>query len=209
MRALKIIWVFLFLVLMSTSAFSEVHFYVFGKGNFSASTGSEEDYEEGINDFPLASSYQTFGVGFGLSSGKVAFIGFEGHYNMSGKVTLTDPSDNDTVNIDTYKHASGFITIGFNIVRNRTTRFYVNGGGGIHLIAEKLETKFYVSELGYETAIEPASGRSYAAGFGGLGLELYISKTMGVFVGGRYLFYSIAGEFQSALTALVGIVTRF
>ncbi len=209
MRVLKIILIFSFLVLMSTFAFSEVHFYVFGKGNFSGSTGSEEDYEEGVNDFPIASSYQTFGIGFGLTSGKTAFIGFEGHYNMSGKVTLTDPSDNDTVDIDTYKYASGFVTIGFNIVRSRATRFYISGGGGIHLIVEKLEAKMYVSDLGYETAIEPAGRRSHAAGFGGAGLELYISKTMGVFVGGRYLFYSLEGETRSALTALVGIVTRF
>ncbi len=209
MRAFKVFFMVVFVGMVSISSFGEVQFYLFGRGNFVGETGSAADYVEGENDFPVASAYRTYGGGFGLTFGKGVFIGLEGHYNLSGKVTLTDTSDEDTVEINTYKSASGYVTLGFCLVRNRYVRFYVNGGGGIRQIMEELETKTYVSEMGYETLIEPPEKKSHFAGFGGAGLEIYFSRSGGLFAGGRYLVYTVEGESRTMLVVLAGFVVRY
>lgn len=208
MKSLKIILISICIVLISTLAYSDTHFYVFGRGNFFGSSGSASDYEEGENDFPIASSHKNYGAGFGLTFGKRAFIGIEGHYNLSGKVTLTDPSDDDTVEIDTYKYVSGFITVGFNIVNSRSMRLYINGGGGICRYFEANEIKSYVSRLGFETLIEPPEKKTPMAGFGGVGLEFYLSKSGGILLSGRYLYIGL-DEPQTIYVAQAGFVFRF
>jgi len=207
MKTLKVISILGCLVLLSTLAYGDSHFYVFGKGNFIGSSGSSDDYVEGENEFPIVSAYKNYGVGFGLTFGKVVFAGIEGHYNLSGKVTLTDPSDDDTVEVNTYKYASGIFTLGVNIVRNQTVRLYINGGGGVRYNLDA-ETQAYTSELGYEVEIEPSEKKYLLEAFGGVGLELYLSQTTGLFFNGRYSYVDFEDP-QMAIVVLAGLVYRF
>jgi len=208
MKFIKIIFISICIVSFSTSAFSESHFYIFGKGNFINPSGSEADYVEGENDFPIVASRQNYGAGFGLTFGRGIFIGIEGHYTLSGKATLTDPSDDDTVKINTYGYISGFITVGFNIIRSRFMRLYINGGGGICYYLDAKETKTYFSQLGYETLIEPPDKQYPFAAFGGVGLEFYISQSSGILLNGRYLYIDHE-ESQPVYIGMVGFVFRF
>ena len=196
------------LFLISAFAYSDTHFYLFGKGNFIGSAGSESDYVVGENEFPIVSSHQNYGAGFGLTVGKQAFFGIEGHYNLSGKVTLTDPSDNDTVEVDTYKYISGFLTIGFNVVSKRVMRLYINGGGGVIRYLDADETRSYVSQLGAETDLEPVDKKTPLSGFGGVGLEIYFSQSGGIFLNGRYLFVDVE-DAPPIFTVVAGFVFRF
>ena len=207
MKTLKVISILGCLVLLSTLAYGDSHFYVFGKGNFIGSSGSSDDYVEGENEFPIVSAYKNYGVGFGLTFGKVVFAGIEGHYNLSGKATLTDPSDNDTVDVNTYKYASGIFTLGVNIVRNQTVRLYINGGVGVRYNLDA-ETQAYTSELGYEVEIEPPEKEFLLEAFGGLGLELYLSHMTGLFFNGRYSYVDLDDP-QMAIVVLAGLVYRF
>jgi hypothetical protein len=207
MKTLKVISILGCLVLLSTLAYGDSHFFVFGKGNFIGSSGSSDDYVEGENEFPIVSAYKNYGVGFGLSFGKVVFAGIEGHYNLSGKATLTDPSDNDTVEVNTYKNASGIFTLGVNIVRNQTVRLYINGGVGVRYNLDA-EIQTYTSELGYEVEIEPPEKKFLLEAFGGLGLELYLSQTTGLFFNGRYSYVDLDDP-QMAIVVLAGLVYRF
>ncbi len=210
MRRIKSVLIFYGLFLVSVFAYSETQFHLFGKGNFLSASGTASDYVEGENDFPITASHQNYGIGFGLTFGQAIFIGFEGHYNFSGKATQTDPSDGDTVEIDTYKYALGLVTLGFSVVRNRLMKIYLNGGGGFCRYLDT-ETKSYVSRLGYETIVEPPDPRkkSFPAGFGGFGLDLYLSQSSGIMLGVRYLYIATPDEPQIIYTALAGFIFRF
>jgi len=207
MRLLKIIGVVFGIVLVASSAFSDSRFSVFGKVNFIAATGLASDYEVGVNEFPLVSAYQNFGIGFGLTFGKNLFAGIEAHYNLSGKVTLTDPVDPDTVEVDTYKYASGLFIVGFNFVNNQRVRVYLNGGAGVRYNLDD-EIKSYVSENGYLTEVDPPDKRFILEGFGGAGLELYLSRNSGILLSGRYVYVALE-ESQKAMVVLAGVVYRF
>ncbi len=207
MRSLKIVGIVFGIVLIASSAFSDSRFSVFGKVNFIAAAGLLSDYEVGVNEFPLVSAYQNLGIGFGLTFGKTLFAGIEGHYNLSGKVTLTDPVDPDTVEVDTYKYASGLFILGFNLVNNRRLRLYLNGGAGVRYNLEN-EIKSYVSENGHLTEVDPPDKRSILEGFGGAGLEVYLSRNSGLMLNGRYVYVALE-EPQKAMVVIAGVVYRF
>lgn len=195
------------LVVVSTLAYSDSRFYVFGRGNFIGSSGSADDYAEGENEFPLVSPYQNFGAGFGLTFGKMVFAGIEGHYNLSGKATLTDPSDSDTVDIKTYKYVSALFTLGANVVRNQTIRLYISGGGGVRYNLDA-ESQTYTSELGFETKIDPPEKKVFLEAFGGIGLEFYVSQSTGLFLNGRYSYVNFEDPLMTVVV-LAGVVYRF
>jgi hypothetical protein len=207
MKKLKVISFLGCLVLLSTLGYGDSHFYVFGKGNFIGSSGAVDDYLEGENEFPLVDSYKNFGAGLGLTFGKVVFVGFEGHYNLSGKATLTDPSDDDRLEISTYKFASGLFILGVSLVRNQTVRLFINGGGGVRYNLDA-ETKTYTSELGFAVEIEPPEKRFLFEVFGGAGLELYVSQSTGLFFNGRFSYVNFEDP-QMAVVVLAGLVYRF
>lgn len=208
MRLLKVIGIVFGVVLMASSAFSDSRFSVFGKVNFIAATGLESDYEVGVNEFPFVSAYQNLGIGFGLTFGETFFAGIEGHYNFSGKVTLTGPPiDPDTVEVDTYKYASGLFIAGFNLVNNQRVRLYLNGGAGVRYNLEN-EIKSYVSENGYLTEVDPPDKRFILEGFGGAGLEVYLSRNSGILLSGRYVYVALE-EPQKAMVVIAGAVYRF
>ena len=205
MKAFKIILIGVCLVSVSALAYGDSQFSVFGK--FNAVPGYEGTYEAGVNDFPIVSEYQNYGMGLGLTFGKTIFAGIEGHYNFNGKAILTDPSDDDTVQVDTYRYASGFFTLGVNLMRSRTVRLYINGGGGIRYNLDA-EIKTYTSELGFETLIDPPEKKFLTEAFGGVGVEIYFSPKSGVVLNGRYSYVNFESP-QTSVVVLAGIVYRF
>ena len=207
MKALRILLTFFCLVFVSRLAYSDSRFCVFGKANFFSSSGSIADYMVGVNEFPLVSSYQNYGLGLGLTFGKTLFAGIEGHYNLSGKVTLTDPVDPDTVEVNTYKYASGIFTLGVNFVRRQSIRLYINGGAGVRYTLNS-ETMSYISEQGFDVEIDPPEKKFLLEAFGGLGIEVYFSKSTGVLLSGRYCYVD-AEDPQFSFVVLAGIVHRF
>ncbi len=207
MKALRILLTLICLVIVSTLAYSDSRFCVFGKANFFRSSGTLADYMVGVNEFPLVSSYQNFGLGLGLTFGKTLFAGIEGHYNFSGKVTLTDPVDPDTVEVNTYKYASGIFTLGVNFVRSQSVRLYINGGTGVRYSLDS-ETRSYISEQGFDVEIDPPEKKLLLEAFGGLGLEIYFSRSSGVLLSGRYSYVK-AEDPQFSFIILAGVVHRF
>ena len=204
----KTLLVLLFVALASIFVRADTDFYLFGRGNFIHSIGDESDYREGENDFPLASSHQTYGLGGGVSYSKgMIAVGLEVNYNLSGKTTLTDPSDSDTVKIDTYRNLACYLTLGLNLIKRPNIQFFINGGGGV---SSTLGTraKIYTSRLGYETRIEPPEKKYHFSGFGGVGFELFFSSRGGLLLSGRYLYVAFEQP-QTMFVALAGLVLRF
>ncbi len=205
MKLLKLMLIPIFCLALTTWGYGAVQFYTFGKANFN--NALDTGYEAGANDFSTQAAYSTYGTGCGLTAGSRIFFGLEIHYNLNGTATLTDPSDNDTVVIDTYKYASGFLTLGLNIVQSTGFRLYIQGGGGIAYGIE-IKTKTYTSSLGFETIIEPPKKKTPIVGFGGLGLEVYFSRGIALMVQGRYQ-YLASDDAQSAVVAMGGLVFSF
>lgn len=207
MKALRIFLTLFCLLLVSTLAYSDSRFCVFGKANFFRSSGSTADYMVGVNEFPLASSYQNYGLGLGWTFGKTLFAGIEGHYNLSGKVTLTDPIDPDTVEVNTYRYASGIFTLGVSFVRSQSIRLFLNGGTGVRYSLNS-ETVSYISERSFDVEIDPPEKKLLLEVFGGLGIEIYFSRSSGVLLSGRYSYVKAEGP-QFSFIILAGVVHRF
>lgn len=208
MKFIKFFFVLGLILLNAVFAYSQTNLFLFWKGNLVQSSGTEDDYKPGENDFPIASSYRTHGFGLGVAFDYgPAFLGIEAHYNLSGKTILTDPSDNDTVQIDTYKSVLGFFFVGFNILRNDTMRFYLSVGGGVSYALDA-EKKIYTSENGFETEIEVPDKKYPLAGFGGVGIELYLSSSIGLFINGRYQYIALDDP-QKSVSALAGFIFSF
>jgi hypothetical protein len=208
MKYFKYILPVLFFILISSYAHSDTSFYFFGKGNFFSSSGNSDDYEAGVNDFPLAAGHSTYGFGAGLTSGSgAAFFGLEAHYNLKGSVTLTDPSDDDTVDIDTYQNLTGLFILGFNIIKTSSVRFFVNGGGGVSMTIGA-EDAVYESSRGFETEINVPDKKYPLTFFGGAGAVLKFSPSVGVIIMGRYQYISL-DQPQSAIAAMAGLCFDF
>ena len=208
MKQFKIIFILTLLLFFSTSVYSQTQLYIFGKATFTNSSGSEADYKQDKNDFPVASSYSNFGLGLGFTKTKGPFFfGLELHYNLNGKTTLTDTSDNDKVEIDTYKYATGLIILGYNIFKNATTQFYVNGGGGVSYALDA-DLKVYTSQYGYETEVTPPDPKYPLTAFGGIGVVLNFSSSGSLMLSGRYQYIG-QEQSQTAFVVLTGVVFSF
>lgn len=207
MRFIKVTLITLLFFFSTGFVYGDINFYLFGKSNFVMASGSEDDYEPGENDFPMASSFNNFGFGLGvIIDSKKVFFGLEAHYTLSGKTTLTDPSDDDKVDVDTYKHISGFLTIGFNLVHKPSLRLFINGGGGVSYVLDA-EMKTYTSQLGFETQIEPPKKYPIAV-FGGIGAVMNFSPSLGLWFNGRYQYLALDVP-ESAVVVLAGLVVSF
>lgn len=208
MRFLKVVLALMLLILSTIIVHADVDLHLFLKGNFVNSWGTEADYVPGENDFPLVSSYQTYGVGLGMICHyRFSFFGLELHYNLQGKTTLTDSSDDDKLEIDTYKYASGILTIGVNLIRNQDFRVYALGGGGVSYAVDA-KTKIYTSKYGFEAEISPQEKKYPLTGVFGLGFDMYPVSFMGIFFSGRYQYIAF-DEPQKAYITQGGLVFIF
>jgi len=205
MKAIRVlVLVLIFFLINSDSAFGDNRLYFFGIGNFIREAGGASDYEAGTNDFPISSSHQTFGFGAGFSKDfGHFFLGPEISYNLNGTTILTDPSDNDTVNINTYKFVSLFFNLGFNLVNSDLLRLYINGGGGVNYTLNA-DSRTYTSQMGYETQISPPDRKFPLSVFGGTGLDFKISPNLSIILSGRYQ-YIVFKQPQTMIIALVRV----
>lgn len=194
----------------SVNANAKGDILIFGAMNFINSSGSASDYKEGENDFPITNSHQNlcFGLGVSFPLTKNLFFGLEGNYNIGGKATLQDPSDNDTVEIDTSKNANLFLTLRLNILSQTSFNLFLNGGAGLNYILEK-ETKIYTSKFGYETQILPPETKTNLTGFGGVGILYKMSKSIGLLLNARYLYISLENHPENGFVVLGGLEIGF
>ena len=127
--------------------------------------------------------------------------------HFGGTAILTDTSDHDTVKVNTYNYASGFLMLGVDFLKNQKISLLINTGIGLSY-ALNPEMKTYVSEYGYETEIEPPEKKYFLTAFAGLGLKIYLNPVLGVLLNTRYQFID-QEEPQSAFCVSAGIVYTF
>ena len=111
--------------------------------------GSEEDYTMGENDFPVTPAHTPLGFGAALaySLAKNMALQLEARYTFSSRVTLVDPSDQDTVEVNTSSHLAATLNFIYHFLNSKITPYLVFGVGIDNLLAKD---EVYTSEYGYE-----------------------------------------------------------
>ncbi len=114
--------------------------------------GSEEEYIMGENDFPVTPAHTPLGLGAALaySLAKKMALQLEARYTLSSKVTLVDPSDQDTVEVNTSSHLAATLNFIYHFSNGKMTPYLVFGVGIDSLLAKD---EAYISEYGYEVEL--------------------------------------------------------
>jgi outer membrane protein W len=169
--------------------------------------GSEADYSAGENDFPVMPSHQPscLGMSFAYSLTKKAVIELAGRYYSSTKVTLEDPSDQDTLEINSAKHFSVTASFIYRLSGKAFSPFLVAGCGIDNLLA-KDET--YTSEYGYEIEfLAPEKKADLVFNLGG-GIQYSFSSGFGMLIDIRYMMVFDKPSNIKSLNLMAGIFMK-
>jgi len=188
-----------------------IYLHFFGGVNWVLEYGCDCDYALGENDFPVTPAHNTAAVGMGLGYllGKGFGLELDGRYHSNTQVVLTDPSDGDTVTIDTAKH----YTITFNLlyqIMQGSVRPYLLAGLGFDTVVD-VETIVYNTDMGYEFELkEPEQKTDFMYNLGG-GFEFLLGRTLGLRVDGRYVSIPKTDDHDTiqSINATAGLTIRF
>lgn len=207
----KILLLFFILALLGCFAYggeNKFQFSVFGGVNNVFKYGSEDDYVMGENDFPVTPAHKpaSFGASIGYFFADNIGIELDGMYYMSSKVTLEDPSDQDTVEVDASRHFSITLNL-FYQLSGGNFRPYLMVGGGFDKLSAKDET--YTSEYGYEIEIiAPEKTTDLLAQVGG-GIQYFLSSSAGARLDVRYVLIFDDPDNISSVSIMAGAFIRF
>jgi len=161
-------------------SFQKKQFCLRGGLNMFGSNGADSDYVAGANDFPVTPAYQSSVLGFGFAffTSRSFAIGLDIRYGLSAAVDLRDPSDGETIPVDTPKN----FTAVFNLYKyfdfSKRLGLYVSVGGGLeNLMAEEKE---YLSNLGNKIIIAGPDKALSPLAAGALGLQAMLSRSLGL-----------------------------
>ncbi|HEX9901536.1 MAG TPA: outer membrane beta-barrel protein [Acidobacteriota bacterium] len=162
-------------------------FSLFGGIHYVLKYGSESDYSPGDNDFPTTPAHTppTFGLSFLYQFSGLLGLEVDGRYTLSSKVTLTDPSDGDTVSVDTLRHAGLTLNV-LLFLGNGSFRPYLTLGAGSD-VALGAKEQTLTTSLGYEVTFLPPEQKAELMADAGLGLMFNMGPMLGLRLDVRYL----------------------
>lgn len=181
---------------------------VFGGLNHVFEYGSEDDYAIGENDFPVTPSHTplAFGASFAYFFAQNLGLELDWRYVLSSKATLEDPSDLDTVAIDSSKHYSLTLNLLYQFTSGKLTPYILAGGGFDKLLAEDAT---YTSDYGFEITLEAPEKTLDAVFNFGAGLHYFMSDSMALKLDVRYVMIFADPNNVNNLSAVVGLTFRF
>ncbi len=183
-------------------------FSVFGGVNHIFTYGSDKDYVFGENDFPVTPSHTPFNFGAALSVFVTDRIEVEldGRYTLSSQIALTDPSDNDTVTIDSSKHYSFTLNFLYRFMEGKVGPYLVLGGGVDKLLGED---KTYVTDYGWDVEfLAPEGALDFVADLGG-GVYYSLGSHLGIRVDLRYVLIFSEPDRLGGLNGVLGFSFLF
>ncbi len=207
----KVSFFVLILLFIASSNFAQAQKFqvcIFSGVNHVLEYSSEDDYVMGENDFPVTPAHTptNFGVAFAYFFTKDMGIELDGRYHLSSKVTLQDPSDQDTVEISTLKHFA--ITLNF-IYQFSKGKFrpYLVIGGGIDGVLGKDEA--YTTKYGYPFTYEvPEEAFDFLTNIGA-GIQYFINPNFGARLDFRYVLIFDDPNNVISFNVVVGGFLRF
>ncbi|MFC2164353.1 outer membrane beta-barrel protein [Acidobacteriota bacterium] len=199
---------FSFLMLPQSALAQKVQFSIFGGINHVFQYGSEENYVLGENDFPVTPSHTPAILGASLAYFFSENLGLEadGRYTLSTTTTLVDPSDQDTVEVDTSKHFSLTLNLIYLFSKGNLKPYIVAGGGFDSVSAEEMT---YISEYEFEITVEPPESTTDALANFGAGLIYSVGESVGIRLDVRYVLIFAKPESVKSLNAVIGVSFRF
>lgn len=207
-KALLFVLILTFAVSFSFGQQKRFQLFVFGGVNHVFEYGSEDDYVMGENDFPVTPAHTPANLGAAFAYFFTENIGIElvGRYTLSSQAILRDPSDQDTVKIDTSRHYSFSLNLLYQTLKGKLKPYFVLGGGIDKLLVKE---EIYISSFGYEIEfIAPEKTIDYFANFG-VGIHYFISPSLGARVDVRYILIFDDPNNVMSLSPVVGLFLRF
>ncbi|MFP4081735.1 MAG: outer membrane beta-barrel protein [Candidatus Aminicenantes bacterium] len=170
--------------------------------------GSEQDYVLGENDFPVTPGHTPFNWGAALAVllGDNIGVELDGRYTLSSRLTLKDPSDQDTVEIDSSKHYAITLNFIYRFFEGRIRPYILAGGGIDKLLADP---KTYASEYGYEIEFLPPEKTTDPVVNIGAGTLFSLSPRLGVRLDVRYTIIFADPQNVNSLNATAGLLFGF
>jgi outer membrane protein W len=166
--------------------------------------GSEDEYIPAENDFPVTPAHSPLSLGasltYYLSQRTAVEVG--SRYFSSSTVTLLDPSDQDTVDIDTAAHLAFNANFIF-FAGKGNFRLYLTAGAGIDTVFA--EDKTYTSAYGYEIEfLAPERKLDFLFNIGN-GFQISISPKFGITVDARYMVVFSKPSNLKSLNLMAGV----
>lgn len=206
--AVLVFIVFILPLFAGTAHAQNFQLSVFGGINHVFEYGSEDDYVLGGNDFPVTPSHSplTLGASFAYFFSESLGLELDWRYVLSSKVILEDPSDQDTVEIDSSKHYSLMLNVIYQFSSGKLRPYLVAGGGFDKLMAEDAT---YTSDYGFEITLEaPEKTLDVVANFGA-GLNYILNARVMLKLDVRYVMIFSDPNRVNNLSAVAGLSFRF
>jgi len=200
--------IFSILLFSGVTHAQKFQFSLFGGLNHVLEYGSEDDYIFAENDFPVTPAHTpvSFGVGFAVFLTNNIGVELDGRYTLSSKVTLQDPSDEDTLEYDTAKHYTITLNLIYRFLSGKFRPYVVLGGGIDKLLAED---KTYVSEYGYEIEfLTPEKTIDPLVSLGG-GVQYFFNDNLGIRLDFRYVVIFDDPDNVNNLNIVAGVCLGF
>jgi outer membrane protein W len=207
-KALHLILIVLIIGCYGAAQEKRVQISFFGGVNHVFEYGSVDDYVSGENDFPAVPSHtpSSYGAAFVFFFSDSVGIEFDGRYITSSKVILEDPSDQDTVEVDTLKRYSATANLLFQIPSGYF-RPYLCVGGGIDKI--QAEDQTYTSDYGYEIEFSAPERTLDPLFQAGGGVHFLFSEDFGVKIDARYVHIFSEPNAVKGVNAVAGLLFKF
>jgi opacity protein-like surface antigen len=203
-----ILCILLLLCAAPMSYAQKIHIFLFGGVNHVLEYGDEGDHVFGENDFPVTPAHTPVNVGasFAFSLNKNLGLELDGRYTLSSKATLQDPSDSDTVEIDTSKHYTVTFNVFYQFLKG-SMRPYVLVGAGVDKLGA--EDRTYTTEYGYDVDFYvPEKTVDPVANFGG-GIRYKITSHFSLRLDFRYILIFTEPDNLSSMNGVFGISIGF
>lgn len=170
--------------------------------------GSETDYVQRENDFPVTPAHTPlfFGLSFSYFLTGTLKLELDGRHAFGSKITLVDPSDADSVEVATAAQSFVSLNICYQCSRCNFSP-YLSVGGGVSRIGAKDKT--YTTEYGYEIECPVPEKKTALMLQMGWGLDLAIRAALGVRLDVRFCYLFTESDNVPILFAGVGAYYLF
>jgi hypothetical protein len=181
---------------------------LFGGASHVFAYGSEDDYIFGENDFPVTPSHTplNFGLSFTLFLTDLFGIEIDGRYFLSTAMILEDPSDADTVEVDSSKHYSLAANLILQLGNGKVRPYVVLGGGFDKLLAED---QTYISEYGWDIDFLVPEKTVEMLAQAGAGVMIFLLDRAGLRLDARYIHIFSDPDDVRSINGTVGFFIRF
>jgi len=207
-----VLWILMITVILLSGLGAEslkTHITLTGGINHHFEYGSVDDYAPGENSFPVMPAHtpSSFGLSFAYFFTRSFGLEVDGRMSSSSQVTLTDPSDMDTVEVDTARHLSLTFNVLYQQIFGRFNPYLAVGAGFDRLTAED---QILESAYGYEIVmLAPPEGErvDFIIGAGG-GVNYFILKNVGLRLDIRYFIIFDDPQNVSTVSLKAGLCFR-